>query len=598
MTQTLIAPSDTNYLNEFLEDLPDNCYFNKQLVGVGGTTVALTNATNYVVCVPFISLIINKLDTKTNYELFGFYGGITIQALKDYLELPGVKKILVTYDSLAKLLEYINPQDYKILIDEAHKLLDSASFRHRAVRTVMKNYEKFKSYVFMTATPVQDKYQLPELKELPKVTVDWGDIVPVNLTKIKANSTNELYDNVILTLVKHLNGELEGTPYLFMNSVTKILEIVQHLCLLKLVTFKDVKIICANNDNNLLNIQDKLGSNWGIERANSTPKRINFCTSTAFEGSDIYCEDGVTYIVSDGRKTHTKYDILTTIPQIVGRLRNSKYKNQVTLLYYDSPYFKYQTPDDYAEVVKKELNTSKNMIKDFEEFTRTRASDDKTLQAIKAFAKTDPYIYYEDDTMEVDTWAWYNELHNYEVVNTNYSVRLRGTELINNVPYKYTEGEIELTALVGVSKLKIGKKPKFRDVYEAYISLNNKALKTAPNLKEIAIIEYTYPWLRDAVTKLTPEDFSRLRYSQTKIKERLTTLTSTDLPTKVRELLNLTIGERYSNSELKSKVNKVTEILTPIQLPKKLIDQYYITKKTSFKLQGKLTRGSIIMGIK
>jgi len=184
----ILQGADYNYLGEFLEDLPDNCYFNKVLTGCGGTTVALTNNVNYVICVPFISLIQNKLDQVEN--AFGFYGGIKTEDLQDYLANTDVlvKKILVTYDSLTKLIEYINPEEYKLLIDEAHKLLDSASFRFKAVKSVMQNYEKFNSYVFMTATPVQDKYQLPELACLPKVEIDWGDIVPVNLSKVKANT--------------------------------------------------------------------------------------------------------------------------------------------------------------------------------------------------------------------------------------------------------------------------------------------------------------------------------------------------------------------------------------------------------------------------
>lgn len=591
-----IPANDYNYLGEFLEDLPDNCYFNKVLTGCGGTTVALTNNVNYVICVPFISLIQNKLDQVDN--AFGFYGGIKTEDLQDYLANTDVlvKKILVTYDSLAKLIEYINPQEYKLLVDEAHKLLDSASFRLRAVKSVMQNYEKFKSYVFMTATPVQDKYQLPELANLPKVEIDWGDIVPVNLSKIKANTPTELYDYTILTAIKHLDGELEGTAYFFMNSVTKIIDLVKKLKDLGKVTEEQVKIICADTEENRLEIKKKIG--WSIDKASTESKKINFCTSTAFEGSDIYCEDGVTYIISDGFRTHTKYDILTTIPQIVGRIRNSVYKNKVNLFYYDSPYYNYVSPEEYEVYVKKELDASKKLVEDYDNFVQERDSEDKLIKSIQYFAITDPYIYSEDETVEVAHWAWHNEMHNYEVVNTNYSVRLQGTEVVNKTPYQYSDKEIKLEGLNGLSKLRIGKVPNFCEICKEYLKLQSTKLKTKEIKNTIKSIEIGYPCIKAAYNKLGEEVFTRTRYSKKKLEVELTKLDSVKDPNIIREFLKLEVGKKYSREELKLKILSLPADYQPAKKTANSVEDFYLVRKTQITREGRVVNGYIILGIK
>lgn len=594
--QSILQGADYNYLGEFLEDLPDNCYFNKVLTGCGGTTVALTNNVNYVICVPFISLIQNKLDQVDN--AFGFYGGVKTDDLQNYLSDTDVlvKKILVTYDSLAKLIEYINPQEYKLLIDEAHKLLDSASFRFKAVKSVMQNYEKFNSYVFMTATPVQDKYQLPELACLPKVEIDWGDIVPVKLSKVKANTPAELYDYTILTAIKHLDGELDGAAYFFMNSVTKITDLVKKLKELGRITSDDVRIVCADTEENKDTVNKKLG--YEIEKASSKSKKLNFCTSTAFEGSDIYCKDGVTYIVSDGFRTHTKYDILTTIPQIVGRIRNSIYKNEVSLFYYDSPYYSYVSPEEYAVFVKSELDASKKMLEDYEQFSTERGTNDKTLKAIKAFAITDPYICQDGDLLEIAAWSWHAEMHNYEVVNTSYSVRLQGIELVNKTPYQYSNKEIELQGLEGISKLRIGKVPQFASICKDYVELRNKKIKTKEIKSVIKAVEVSCPVLKEAYDKLGEDIFSRVRYSKKKLETELLKVGGIKDSNSIRKLLKFEVGQRYSYEEIKKKILNLPLEFRPIKCTATTINDYYLTKPTKCKQKDKWVNGYIILGIK
>jgi len=88
--------------------LPKNAIFDKGKVGCGGTTLALESEYPYIICVPFVSLIENKVEqiksAPDKEEVYGFYGDNNKKKdLLDYLKRVSCPKIMVTYDSLGKL---------------------------------------------------------------------------------------------------------------------------------------------------------------------------------------------------------------------------------------------------------------------------------------------------------------------------------------------------------------------------------------------------------------------------------------------------------------------------------------------------------------
>ena len=127
-----------NSNNGFLqmEDLPQNCIFNKVVTGCGGTTIVLFNERDYIISVPTTELITNKTglteageaiitspDGEISQSVFGLFGEFTYgvqKELKQYVASPGTKKILCTYDKVRQLIRFIEPQQYQILIDEYH----------------------------------------------------------------------------------------------------------------------------------------------------------------------------------------------------------------------------------------------------------------------------------------------------------------------------------------------------------------------------------------------------------------------------------------------------------------------------------------------
>lgn len=161
------------YLKDKIKELPTNCLYSKGKVGCGGTSLAIEGDKPYVICVPFICLIDNKLHQYPNERFSGEILGITAQIgrmdIKYYVRRTEIPKIIVTYDSLQKVVDCIDPSQFNLLVDEYHLLFNAYSYRHDAVHTVLNNYNKFKTFTFMTATPLEEEFILDELKHLPYI---------------------------------------------------------------------------------------------------------------------------------------------------------------------------------------------------------------------------------------------------------------------------------------------------------------------------------------------------------------------------------------------------------------------------------------------
>ena len=191
------APREFNYLSEFMTELPVNCLFDKGKTGCGGTSVAIENDRNTIVAMPYVNVIKNKVaqypNNRCNHELLGIYEGITNNDILDYIKTHEIKKILVTYDSLERLITLLLEKgidvynDYYLLVDEWHILFNSYAFRNQAVKRVLDYSRSFKEVTYMTATPIEDEFILTELKDLPVVEMQWKNVISVSIKPIHVN---------------------------------------------------------------------------------------------------------------------------------------------------------------------------------------------------------------------------------------------------------------------------------------------------------------------------------------------------------------------------------------------------------------------------
>lgn len=350
--------SAKNYISEVLDDLPQNCMFNKVLCGAGGTHIALTNDKPYVVLVPYIELIKSKLNQTDKYQnIQPVYGDIYRHEIETALN-NGCTKFMSTYHGLRRIIEIFGDRvaDFQLLVDEAHMLTegDDKDFMHNEINYLLQSYTKFKSFCFMTATPYEEESIPDQLLSLPLVKAKWSDL---GVTALIAQRIEGKFNDYICQIaLEHMDGRREGDPFFFYNSVEAITIIAKKLIDSKICEPSDIRIIAADkNDSYLKKYANKdltIGSTSDCKR---DPKKINFVTAKAFEGCDIEQSNGVTYICADGRKKHTRLEIHTKIPQIVNRIRDSKYKEVAYLLYTTSFTRDCKTKEDFKEVIKQDM---------------------------------------------------------------------------------------------------------------------------------------------------------------------------------------------------------------------------------------------------
>lgn len=302
--------SDKKYISEIMSELPSNCILNKGITGCGGTHLELNSKRNSLILVPHISLAKNKY--KEGYLIV--IGGIKNNDILDYVNSPiKYKKIIATYDSLEKLINiYPDITKYFLLIDEYHILFNIYSFRDKAVLNLLNLYPLFSNYCFMTATPLSDDIILKELVDIPKINIIWSKAIPAKIKVIDTSTTTK-------TLISLIKNDLDCNYHIFINSLQTIKDIVEKL------ESDDYKVVCSERSK-------RANKNLNIGTTLSKIKRYNFYTSTAFEGCDLFDPKGKTIIISDTKISTTILDISTLIRQIIGRIRNSIYKDTATLI--------------------------------------------------------------------------------------------------------------------------------------------------------------------------------------------------------------------------------------------------------------------------
>ncbi len=560
MTQVIKIPSGTKWLSDCIDDLPANCMFNKGSVGCGGTTIALKNSHNYIICVPFVALIQNKIDQTPN--VFGIFKGFKVKELKAYLadESIPIKKIMVTYDSLPTIIKYINPQEYHLLVDELHLLFTSMSFRYIACRNVLDNYTKFKQYCFMTATMLEEEFVMSELAHLPIVIAEWEDVKTITIRAVPCDAP--LVHTVIFLVKQYLSGEKSGNCYLFVNSVEFIKDLVGYCGL----TDENCRAIWSINN----------PTKTGLTRGTTTedPKKINIMTSTCFEGVDILDVHGHTYVISDGAKAHTLVDISTSMQQIAGRIRNTLHLGTITHIYNTTKYAVKATYEEYKKATEEEVIKAKRMVNDFPNLT------DDYQGFFKAKMKKDitgeNYLMMRDDNIVFDENLVKIDLYNFKVTKSLYTVNVKLFD-----EYQKNGFNKEVISLEVDKVVKVNPKPNFKDtVIELQKGDSDFALQAFKK----------YPFLHEAIEKIGFTGIEELKYSTTNIRSKLITLSKANNFHKIGKELELIIKEGYfyEPKPLKQLLWAIHNKYNPgAKVTAKDIDTYYITKYDSKRKKDK-----------
>lgn len=575
MERIEITDKSKMYLGEvdyFKENgLPKNCIFDKQKVGVGGTSLAIDSKDPYIITVPYVSMIQNK-QFQHEGKLFGVYGTINKEDLYEYLDTVDIPKIMVTYDSFEKLTDWLDdPKDYKLLVDELHLLFTQYSFRHDAVQKVLQNYTRYKEYCFMTATVLEEEFILDELKHLPIVEAVWSNVKTVNIESIRC--AHSVSSTVAQIIREFLSGERDGDAYFFVNSVKFIKEMVN---------------ICKLDNSNCMGVWSKNNTekNIGITNGNTTdtPKKINFFTSCNFEGSDLKNKYGRIFVISDGNKSHSLIDISTSFQQIAGRIRDTIYKYNITHLFTNTRYKIDVTYDQFKD--KTENNTIEAKLA-VEELSRLSES------TLKNISPTDnSYLNVRDGNIIFDPNLLKIDLYNFKVCQYLYSLRVNLNEEYVKNGYEYEEYVDKSIPIARMDRIPIT----FKDTV--------LELESNPDDEELYYAVFKkYDFLEEAINRLDFKGIRQLRFNIGRIKENLLIEEDNNIDDKIskgiKNKIKLVAGVFYPSTELKPIIQEVYDLLNIKKTAKATdIEKYFSVEYKVKYMNKKNVKGFVYFGKK
>lgn len=585
--------SINGYIN--LEDLPNNCIFNKVVTGCGATTVALFNNQSYVIAVPTTELIVNKTGLKeagiteivspdgNKLTVFGLFGIFTYKAkkeLKEYISRSGVKKIMCTYDKIQHLSSYLNESEYKLLIDEYHMLLKAYSYRKKAIDGVLDNFRKYKSFCFMSATPISPEFTPSVLSDIELVEAKWNE---TDLLTVKLDQTNKPYvmaANYINSFKRNgyleINGNRSYELFFFVNSVTDIASILKYCNL----SSEEVKIVCSDNESNRTKLEG-----YTITNSRSENKKFTFITSKSFEGADYFSETGMCFVVSNSNNTNTLLDISTDIYQIAGRIRteSNPFRNILVHIFNSAGQRKLNLGKSWEDIIadtNAEIDGANKIIQLINTDKDVRKAGKKMINSQYITEDENGKFFLNDMLVKLDLFTYKIEQVIYKT-----GIALRKEYNKNGV------ATTDITYTEAIGKM-ANKKLSFKDAYIRYAELMD-SLSISNEADEIAKIQ---PLVIAAYNKLGSDRVRELRYIKKAIEGELN---NTGMNKVVKYIIN-NIGIGFiSNRTAKNIINEAYKLYGIDKNGKATdLDRWFNCREANKRIDGKQVNGYEIYSAK
>jgi len=352
---------------------------------------------------------------------------------------------------------------------------------------------------------------------------------------------------------KRITNGGESNYHIFINSVKGISKILQYSGL----AAKDVRIVCSQSKNSQSRNLSYLPKNFSISNTYDEVKPINFYTSTCFEGQDIYDENGRIFIVSDGYANHTKIDIQTSLIQICGRIRNSKYKNEVTQIYSTSKY-KNISIEEFTKRMEAKIAEAENNAKHL-----NNLSDGLKGRIINNIMRdNEPYITVENNTIVVDRNVAKLEIVNYNIVNGIYLTQCNMLRELKKTGLNVTDSrEIVFQESESVSYTP---KMTFKQAFLEYCKLRENAPEYSIGRNySIERIEFDKPLVKQAYEILGKDEVEHLKYHSSNIKRVLIAKSTDSENFKIFKMLEQAFPkqEPIPAAKIKCKIQEIYDTL-------------------------------------
>lgn len=557
----------SDILNGDFNNFPKNAVFNKSITGIGGTHLVLEAQVNSIILMPYQSVVRNKVNSFPN--VFTVLEGISVDMIVEYIKHTDIIKIVSTYDGLSKLLEAykickLDIYSEFVLVDEWQVLYSQYLLRDNAFNLVIKETPKFKNITYMTATPIERKYWFKELSNLEEVVLDYNIQSPV-VNHFKVSSI----ESEAVEICRSFLNKKENA-HIFCNSVKFIKDVLE----LAELSQDNVKIVCANNRENT----KKLGD-FKINDTLDKVKKINFYTSTCFEGADLFDKDGNIFVFADGTKAHTLIDISGALIQIAGRIRDIK-NTTVNFIYKTmrhapgTTFEEFETAcnnqKDRAIRLEKLINNSHEEIQDL----LKEASDVLNSKYLRI---SDNKIVYDEMFVIIDELTF--KIKNVYKSKANLVASLEGS---NFIPVSIIKRQAESL------KVENSHRTSFKEKIENYHTLQQNLYVFE------GIID---PFIVECYNLIGYRRIEELNFNLSMIKALLLTKKSPDTTTQnIYKLINVSTGEFYSSKSLKNSFQTIYANLGINKTAKGSdINNYYETKEVTKTIDKKSVKGYVII---
>lgn len=562
--ETIKIPARIKYLTEqdkFIEEfgklfeLP-NGILNKEIPNCGATTVALTDNHKTIICSPRNELLKNKHEQYP--DTFLVIGGVSLNEIESYLQSTELPKILVSYDSIYKLIECIGDKSgWRVIVDEFQCLLADSSFKSEVELHFLDNLKSFPYVTFLSATPILDKYleQIDYFKGMDYYQLDWEE---KDIVKVYRERTNSPMSAALEIVRNFQNGNypsvyIDGkTVYskecvIFLNSVNNIVNIVKQTGLKP----DEVNIIIGNSEDNDKQIA-KIGAGFlrgRIPLKGETHKMFTFCTSTAYAGCDFYSTNASTFVISDCRRVNTAVDISTELVQIAGRQRLAcnPFRLYLTFIY------NVNAGEMTQEEFYKDLEGKVNLTLDEIESNNT-AKEILRTKRIKDFRRTPDTLKYQDSYTMYDEkkgefvfnrLAYVNEQYCFDVQKLNYQNGVIVKKLLQENNFDMSERQ---NYNIFKEQLKhLIRKESFIDRMQAYCEYRVKG-DMVVNLA-MSALESKYPELKYYYDILGGNRIKALEYKEKQLNNEIRII---ETKNKVRNELHqlIHVGDRILTTDI------------------------------------------------
>lgn len=554
--ETEIKLHITDYINKAFEVLPTNSFINKGRCGVGGTHLELKTKRNSIIVVPIKGIITDKIDSTDengNLEypnLFPILGGVTVKQIEEYLlkNIP-FKKIIVTPDSLPKIITAAKNldlleslfSDYYLVLDEAHSIV-TESFRESMIKAFELHFQ-FKNRIIISATPFY--FTDPRLKNLDYYRITFHEkLGKINILNAKSVRTCV---NEFLTEKK----ETKGNMHIFYNSVTEIAEAIE------LAELKDCNVHCSENEKNLA----KIGKFFKPQPIKGEYKKINFYTTSHFEGWNLEDINPTLILVTDIHNTHSKIGISNKGVQAIGRQRIKENKPET------QPYEIYHITNHRNMKTIKTLEDIKNEY--FFDAEWDAAEYNRYVEACKLRGRKPS----KDKTEFVKRYAEINDETGLAEIShlkiNQYMNESVCNEEFNHIDYiqqawENAVFETDIKVHIETTDKKIQRKTSksVKDILENFELLDPKnefIFQTENNIEKLSRLKTDYPILYKAHKLLTLEEIESTNCNAKDIEKLIILKTNKNAEMKVLKLLPLyfTVGQRYTKAKIKEKLQEI-----------------------------------------